>query len=169
MMIFFDTTGAVAGNQKIKVNDPTFAKAFARVKRMHRKGELPGLEKASADHHVLVQETGGAKGFGLITAASSKAEGAAVLTFFDNTGKWVGRKEYSPRGRQFFQIVDEVKDLMKRGEVPNQVVHIDVPDHPNNVPRLIIPGNIKSAEEEQALRMTNFSGMAARGALKRGE
>jgi hypothetical protein len=168
MMVFFDKAGAVAGNQKMNVNDPDFKKVFRRLKRLHRKGELPGLGKASADHHVMVQEIGGQGAFGLMTAATSKTDGAAILNFFDNTGKWVGRKEYSPRGTQFFQIIEEVKKLMENETIPKQIVHIDVPDHPNNVPRLIIPGNIKSAEEEADLRMSNFTGMAARAAIKRG-
>jgi hypothetical protein len=168
MMVFFDKTGAAAGSQQTKVDDPDFNKAFNRLKRLHRKGELPGLGKASADHHVLVQNMGGAKELGFMTASTTSSDGAAILNFFDNTGKWTGRKEYAPRSRQFFQIVEEVKGLMQKGTIPNAIVHIDVPEHPNNVPRLIVPGNIKSAEEEASLRMSNFAGMAARGAIKRG-
>ena len=168
MMVFFDKTGAVAGNQQMKVDDPNFKKAFTRIRRMHRRGELPGLGNASVDHHVLVQEMGGDKTFGLLTASTTKKDGNVVLNFFDNTGKWTGRQEFGPRGKQMFQIIEEVKAKMSSGDVPNAIVHVDVPDHPNNVMRILVPGNIKSSEEEAQAKMSSMSGMIARGAIKRG-
>ncbi len=168
MMVFFEMTGAVAGSQQISVDDPDFKKALTRVKRMYRKGELPGLGNANVDHHVLVQEMGGDKTFALMTASKTERSGGAVLNFFDDTGKWKGRQEHSPRSKQFLQIIDEVKQLMNSGAIPEGIVHVDVPEHPNNVPRLLIPTNLKSSEEEAKLRADNFSGMVARGAIKRG-
>ncbi len=168
MMVFFEMTGAVAGSQQISVDDPDFKKALTRVKRMYRKGELPGLGNANVDHHVLVQEMGGAKTFALMTASKTKSSGSAILNFFDDTGKWKGRQEHSPRSKQFFQIIDEVKEKMRKGEIPAGIVHVDVPEHPNNVPRLLIPTNLKSSEDEAKLKADSFSGMVARGAIKRG-
>ena len=68
------------------------------------------------------------------------------LDYFKDTGKWYTEGEYETPEKSLYEIWDEVREMMDKGKLPGLIeghsefiVLINVPDHPHDHPRLIIP------------------------------
>lgn len=77
------------------------------------------------------------------------------LTYFKDTGKYYSEGSYETEKEHLFSIFQEVQQKVQDRILPGLVrgcsefiVGIDVPDHPNNHPRLIVP----STEEIQKMK-----------------
>jgi hypothetical protein len=78
------------------------------------------------------------------------------LTYFKETGKYYSNGSYTSFKEQLFDIMDEVREKQAKGILPGMVegyrapfLTIDVPDHPNNHPRLCILTRKEEAVEEK--------------------
>lgn len=68
------------------------------------------------------------------------------LTYFKETGKYYSEGSYETEKEHLFEIFNEVRQKVQDRILPRLVkgcsefiVSIDVPDHPHNHPRLIVP------------------------------
>lgn len=64
------------------------------------------------------------------------------LTYFKKSGKYYTDGSYITQKKEVFEIHDEVREMKKNKELPGIIgneftVHIDIPEHQDNVPRLI--------------------------------
>ena len=64
------------------------------------------------------------------------------LTYFKNTGKYITEGIYITDKKEIHEIHDEVLEMKKKGNLPgitgnDFTVHVDIPEHPDNHPRLI--------------------------------
>lgn len=66
------------------------------------------------------------------------------LTYFKRGGKYYSEGEYETQIEHLFEIFDEVRELLWSKQLPGLMVGhsdfitlIEVPDHPNDHPRLI--------------------------------
>lgn len=65
------------------------------------------------------------------------------LTYFKMGGKYYTEGSYESEKAQIFEIHEEVREMKANGTLPgisidDHIVHVEVPDHPDNHPRLII-------------------------------
>ena len=67
------------------------------------------------------------------------------LTYFRRSGKYYTEGEYNSEKRHMHEIFDEVQLKSEMGTLPGLmkghsdfIVLIDVPEHPNNHPRLVV-------------------------------
>ena len=67
------------------------------------------------------------------------------LTYFKQSGKYYSEGEYETNKRYMYEILDEVKDLLRDKQLPGLMVGhsdfitlIEVPDHPNNYFQLVV-------------------------------
>ena len=69
------------------------------------------------------------------------------LTYFKRTGKYYTTGEYESPDKELFEIWDDVRVMLENGKRPGLkdgfgddfIVHIEVPGHPSDHPKLIIP------------------------------
>jgi len=66
------------------------------------------------------------------------------LTYFKEGGKYYSEGEYETQIEPLYEIFDEVREMHRRRQLPGLMVGhsdfttlIEVPDHPNDHPRLI--------------------------------
>jgi hypothetical protein len=68
------------------------------------------------------------------------------LTYFTPRGKYYTDGEYETEKTNLWEIVEEVNVLARERKLPGLIeghsqfiVHVDVPEHPNNHPNLVLP------------------------------
>lgn len=64
------------------------------------------------------------------------------LTYFKESGKYYTEGNYITQKKEIFEIHDEVREMKAKRSLPgitgNELtVHVDIPGHPDNHPRLI--------------------------------
>lgn len=66
------------------------------------------------------------------------------LSYFKDTGKWYSDGTYNSEKVELYAIFDEVRNLKRMKKLPGLmeghsdfIILIDVPEHPNNGPRII--------------------------------
>ena len=69
------------------------------------------------------------------------------LIYFKQSGKYYSEGSYETNRKELYEIWYDVSLLMQDKELPglmqghsNFIVSVDVPEHPNNHPRLILKG-----------------------------
>jgi hypothetical protein len=80
------------------------------------------------------------------------------LTYFGEDGSFCGDVEYPVQEKSRYLLMNEVRDLLERGERPGLVeesrdfyVLVELPDHPETLnhhswPELYVPENLKKGE-----------------------
>jgi len=73
-----------------------------------------------------------------------------ILTYFKRSGKYYSEGKYDTEKEHMFEIFEEVRELVDQNRCPGLMkghsdfyAHVDVPDHPNNYPHLVIPNSLK--------------------------
>lgn len=66
------------------------------------------------------------------------------LTYFRPGGKYYSSGEYETRNGHLFNIWDEVKEMRDKNELPDiltndWIILVEVPEHINDHPKLILP------------------------------
>jgi hypothetical protein len=68
------------------------------------------------------------------------------LTYFKLTGKYYAEGEYVAQQRHVFEVVDEVREMRRRGELPGLcrgacefIIHISVDENSGGYPTLVLP------------------------------
>ena len=68
-----------------------------------------------------------------------------ILIYFKKTGKYYSEGEYYTKNKSLFEIWQEVREMKNNKKLPGLVeganefiISVDVPDHVNNHPHLIL-------------------------------